>query len=162
MPCNSHHYEVGQPFDGVCRICWLRANRPDYAKLWSQKPPKLSPSFTIRRVAHGTIPPPQPPLPPCFHLGPAPTPLRTETCQFCGNREKQIPIYACTVWGECSLRPYRAGAPEQSCKGCEQYTSHDPSIVLPFSTSSSIAASNAGGSFFSSSCSSSSSSGPLS
>lgn len=109
--------------------CGLSAEKiTAYQQNWikaSKSPPKPSPAFTVRRVAHGTIPPtPQASKHPtsagqCAHLGPATD--RREICQFCGRRGKLIEILQCAVWGECSVKPYKPGQPEQSCRGCKQF-----------------------------------------
>lgn len=109
--------------------CGLSAEKiAAYQQNWikaSKSPPKPAPAFTVRRVAHGTIPPTpqasmQPtPAGPCLHLGPATD--RREICQFCGRRGKLIEILQCAVWGECSVKPYKPGQPEQSCRGCKQF-----------------------------------------
>lgn len=53
----------------------------------------------------------------CEHLGGI---VRTEICRFCGNRGKIVEVRTCSIWGVCSVAPYRHGQPEQSCRGCSQ------------------------------------------
>lgn len=106
-PCKDcNRFRPGVAFDIKldCRFCWLAANDPNY-KSW-QSGAIVAPAKTAT------------PAGPCAHLGEF---IREEVCQFCKKRHKVTGVHQCAIWGTCSIRPYRAGQPEQSCKGCQQY-----------------------------------------
>lgn len=127
-PCKDcNRFRPGLPFDIKvdCRFCWLAANDPRY-ETW--KPAKPAPAFTVV-TTHTTPPPAGPPrTTPCANLGEL---IRTEVCQFCKKRHKTTGVHACAIWGTCSVKPYRAGQPEQSCKGCQQYEATMPATEPP-------------------------------
>lgn len=60
----------------------------------------------------------------CSHRGEQ---LRTAKCRTCGNRNEQVPIYRCAVYGECSIHMRdikKADSIERVgvCAGCERFT----------------------------------------
>lgn len=60
----------------------------------------------------------------CTHRGDV---LRHETCKLCGNREQFVPIFACDIHGECSLRKFKFREKAiKSCLSCEERQEPDP------------------------------------
>lgn len=56
---------------------------------------------------------------PCLHRG---LELREVRCQLCGDRGKQVAVFACSLHGECTLRRYKvAKQPERCCNVCPDY-----------------------------------------
>lgn len=51
----------------------------------------------------------------CIHRGEQ---TRTIECKLCGGRVDPVPVYACTLHGECTLRRTKAGK-EISCSRCD-------------------------------------------
>lgn len=56
-PCNCNRYVKDQPFSkGQCRLCWLHANDPRYAKLWDETCPvvvKPKPELVVKETTPG-------------------------------------------------------------------------------------------------------------
>lgn len=55
----------------------------------------------------------------CLHRGREP--LRVATCNVCGRRGEQVPIYSCSLFGECSLDRHQVGQAEHVCRGCDSF-----------------------------------------
>ncbi len=53
----------------------------------------------------------------CVHRGEV---IRTESADLCGIRGVEIPIFSCSVHGECSARRYCQKQVVQSCVLCEE------------------------------------------
>lgn len=54
----------------------------------------------------------------CQHRGKQ---IRTETCELCGSKGEQEPVYQCSKHGECCQRQYKRllrDQPETICIGC--------------------------------------------
>lgn len=47
--------------------------------------------------------------------------IRSETCKLCGGREKQVPVYSCSLHGECALSRTKPGSKDEirQCLTCQ-------------------------------------------
>lgn len=130
VPC-SH---AGRISDSGNRICRLGGGRkwvtPDFCATCPhslvslQILPELLADATIPQTRQTTKPriakgQPQELTPenlPCNHRG---AEVRQELCLLCGpEKGKQVAIYACDIYGECSLRSYKNGKSPQCCVAC--------------------------------------------
>ena len=59
----------------------------------------------------------------CRHRGAEP--IDAVTCDLCGDRAMQVPVFACVVFGECTERRYGTRTPRArsmaACLSCERY-----------------------------------------
>ncbi len=121
-PCFCNRFIAGGEFvvRRDCRLCWLYAHDETYRNFWDRS------SVTPQANA---------PRPLCIHLGEF---IRSEVCTFCKARRRLTAVHACAIWGTCSIKPYRAGQPENDCRSCPQYAAppmqpgHLPAIPAGF------------------------------
>jgi len=63
---------------------------------------------------------------PCIYRGPE---RRIDTCELCGAKGKPVPVYGCSVHGECAAGRYQritSGRPlTKSCVKCTERTERD-------------------------------------
>lgn len=52
---------------------------------------------------------------PCVHRG---NEVRTVTCKLCGGGEKEVSVFACALFEECTLRRTKSGQDFKTCLGC--------------------------------------------
>lgn len=52
----------------------------------------------------------------CLHRG---AQVRTVKCELCSKKNETAAVFACDVYGECTLRRYKSGKSERTCLGCE-------------------------------------------
>lgn len=64
----------------------------------------------------------------CQHRGEL---LRTEPCEFCGNKGNPVEVLACAVHGECSLKRYKAGKGPMACLTCKERLPPIVELALP-------------------------------
>lgn len=108
--CERHRCEKSEIAHQLCR------HRADYFQLWEQG---IDP---FRREATATLP-----LPRCQHRGDEP--VRYVSCQLCGQRTAQIPVYECEIRALCTERRYMhrslTSRDITACTGCESYVAPD-------------------------------------
>ena len=105
--CDRHRIYKGDYLVETCRRC------PDYFDLWELGigPFQSSPA--------------RPPRDPCCHRNSSPH--REVLCELCGERQLQVPVFRCAVYGECTERRYGirsvAARTTQACLSCPEYQS---------------------------------------
>ncbi len=110
-----------QPPHPTCHVCWCCRDLTDPVnklrrEKWSEPEPNspagLNPNRYIRR--------------PCKHLGESTG--EEVQCAQCGQYEKKVGVYACTLWKECTVDKVGRRVNEENiakylpnCKTCKQY-----------------------------------------
>lgn len=105
--CSRHNCEKDRFWFEMCR------RRPDYFTLWESG---VNPAGRTRG-AYAM------PLPACRHRGIEP--IGVVTCDLCGNRTAEVPLYACELFGKCTERRYGTRTKEAretaACMQCAKY-----------------------------------------
>ena len=90
----------------------LCQRRPEFFDLWE-----------ANRGPFQDLGPPVPPLTPCRHR--ELEPFDSVACELCGQWQVQVPVFACNIFGECTLRRYgnstKRARDMLSCLTCDHY-----------------------------------------
>ena len=103
----------------VCRVC----RRPLRAKSPPERCNRRCRGVDFGDLDGGDLPASCLEFPACVHRGEL---LRRAECVVCGLRGQQMPIAACSLFGQCAAGRYKYGVQETPCRYCPSRLPENP------------------------------------